>query len=82
MPIDDCRKWGLLWCVKMREDGSKKEHLIWEDRKPLIFHTQQEARAYAAAKYGYIKTRADLRQAPHGWRCPMPVKIVGIQWER
>lgn len=76
---DSCRKWGLLWHSKNRTDGLQ-EHLLWENGNVPMFQTRHEARQFSHKKYGYILTRPDLRQEPHGWRMPRPVKIIGIQW--
>ena len=53
-------RWGLLWYSKTRLDGLQ-EHLMFENRELLIFRRRSDARAYANQKYGYIKTRKDLR---------------------
>jgi len=63
-----CR-WGLLW------RSLDSEHVMWHDLKPLLFQTRSEARAWSSERYGYIRTRQDLRRAPHGWRVPQPVLI-------
>lgn len=67
--------WGLLWRSKNRLSGVS-EHLLYENCLPLLFATKKEARAYAERNYGYIKTRPDLRQEPHGWRMPEPVRVA------
>ncbi len=74
-------KWGLLWHSKDRLDGVR-EHLIYENCVPMIFQRRSEARAYATQRYGYIKTRKDLRSEPCGWRLPIPVHVLGILWRR
>jgi hypothetical protein len=51
-------------------------HLLNEDRLPCLFLTKAEATAYANERYGYIKTRPDLRAEPHGWRMPQPVRVA------
>lgn len=68
------KKWGLLW----RSKDSK--YLMWDDCKLLMFNTRVEVRNYANEKYGYIKTRKDLRVEPHCWRMPVPVKLVSIRY--
>jgi len=42
---------------------------------PALFRTRRECRDYIKEKYGYIKNREDLREEPHGWRLPRPVKV-------
>lgn len=41
----------------------------------LLFKTKREARAFIVEKFGYMRTRPDLRREPHGWRMPRPVKV-------
>lgn len=86
--ISECNKWGLYsWCPKQALARNKPgathhfEYLIWENCKPLVFQTRQEAREYANKRYGDSKTRKDLREFPHFWRVPRPVKITGIRYE-
>lgn len=67
------RKWGLLW-------EGVSPHLFWENGILLMFPTRRAARAYAQQHDGYIKYRPDLRQAPHVWRMPRPVKLVSVNW--
>ena len=74
-------QWGLLWHSTDRLDGTVQHLLFGDDGLPLIFHRRREARAYATQRFGYIKTRPDLRRLPHGWRMPMPVKLTGIVYE-
>lgn len=71
--------WGLLWASKTKLDGLQ-QHLIYEECYPKFFHTRKESRKYSQEKFGYIKTRKDLREEPHGWKMPIPVKIKKIKW--
>lgn len=73
--------WGLLWNSYNQADGFS-QYLLYDNCRPLFFDTREEARHYARLKYGYIKERKDLRDEPHGWRMPIPVKIRSIQWEK
>jgi hypothetical protein len=41
----------------------------------VLFRTRQKAREYINEKYGYIRTRPDLRVEPHGWRIPTAIKV-------
>ena len=78
MSRETLRKWGLLWRSRNHVDGYR-EHLLYEqDGRPLMFQTRREVRQFAQEKYGYIKTRQDLRDEPHGWRMPMPVKLITL----
>lgn len=43
---------------------------------PLLFATRREASDYARDRFGYIATRKDLREAPHYWRMPKPVRVM------
>jgi len=67
--------WGAEWYSKNRLDGVCR-HLMWSDGLPTIFKTRKAAREWIKSEYGYLPRRADLRREPHGWRMPMPVKIV------
>ena len=67
--------WGLEWYSRNALNGETR-HLMWErPLVPLLFLTRADARAYAVQRYGYIKTRPDLRREPHGWRLPRPVRV-------
>lgn len=58
-------RWGVKWHVG----------IMWENCFPLLFLTRQKAREYIEARYGYIKTREDLRRPPYNWRLPQAVKV-------
>ena len=66
--------WGALWRSHCRLDG-KREHLIYESLKPVLFRTRRESRDFIKQKYGYIANRTDLQDEPHGWKMPIPVKV-------
>lgn len=68
------RLWGALWRSNNRLDG-KREHLIYENLKPVLFRTRRECREFIKQKYGYIAERLDLQDEPHGWKMPIPVKV-------
>lgn len=63
-----------LWALQWNSRGST--HLLHEKCLPLLFRTRKAARAFADERYGYIKTRADLRAPPHEWRMPTPVVVT------
>lgn len=68
--------WGLQWYSRNQLDGERR-YLLWDGpAKPLLYRTRREARADALKRYGYIKSREDLRAEPHGWRLPIPVRVV------
>lgn len=68
-------RWGVLWRSNSKLDG-KREHLMCENRMPMLFITRKEAREWIERKYGYIKRREDLRSEPHGWKMPIPVRVA------
>ena len=42
----------------------------------LTYKTKREAAAAIKEHFGYIAKRKDLRMEPHGWRMPVPVKVI------
>jgi hypothetical protein len=68
--MDSIVRWGGLWKDRF------SEHLLFEDRLPVLFRTRREARTWIEKKYGYIRKRKDLRVAPHYWRLPTAVKVT------
>jgi hypothetical protein len=66
--------WAGQWRSKNSLDG-KIEHVLYENCLPVLFRTRKDARDYIQTKYGYIKTRTDLREEPFGWRMPKVVKV-------
>lgn len=72
------RRWGLQWRERSRLDGYR-EHIVCENCMPALFHTREQARAYAKQHYGYIAERPDLQAEPHGWKMPRPIKLtIGV----
>ena len=67
--MSECVRWAGLWRDKERE------YILFEDRLPMLFRTRAEARAWIESKYGYIRTREDLKRAPHWWRVPTAVRV-------
>ena len=65
-------RWGLKWWSLV----------LWNKTKPLVFDTRSEAREHAEKRYGYIRTRKDLRGPPHNWRMPVPVRVLVSVTER
>lgn len=66
--------WGALWHSKNNIDGLT-QYLLSENCLPVLFKTRREARIWIEGRYGYIKSRSDLRKEPHGWRLPRAVKV-------
>lgn len=62
------------WAVKWNEFDDS--WIMWRNCLPLLFRTRKEARAWIAKNYGYIRTRKDLRTAPHHWRLPTAVLVT------
>ncbi len=75
MAVKSATRWGLLWHSKNRKNGVS-ECIIYRNCVPALFVTRREARNYAKRRYGYIKTRTDLRGEPWGWRMPRPVRLT------
>lgn len=70
--------WAVLWRSKNRLDGYH-EHLCGTPDHPcrtLLFESRRKARNFIRDKYGYIRTRPDLRREPHGWRMPTAVRVT------
>lgn len=74
MKTEVAKIWGVLWHSKNKLDGIT-EHLIYRNCIPVLFRTRREARIFIHKEYGYIKTRHDLRNEPHGWRLPRAVRV-------
>ena len=66
--------WAVQWRSKNKLDGEKR-HIIHDHYTPLIFSTKKECSEYISWRYGYIKSRKDLRREPHGYLMPIPVKV-------
>lgn len=58
------------WCVWWHDRA------MWDGERPLLFYTRREARQYINSRYGYIRTRADLRAPPFSWRMPQARRII------
>ena len=65
----------MPWCAEWVQKG-KRSYLIRRKWGPALFRTKKECKEWIAWEYGYIKTRPDLRTAPHYWRLPRPVKVI------
>lgn len=66
--------WAITW-ISNSVTG-KDRHLLWADGRPVFFETKEKAKTFIKQRYGYIKDRKDLRQEPHMWRMPRPVKAI------
>lgn len=69
--------WAVMWRSQNRMDGFRAWLLGTPDHpcRALLFDTRAAARDFIKEKYGYIRTRPDLRTEPHGWKIPVPVKV-------
>lgn len=75
--------WGIEWYSNNQLDGETR-HWIYSDVVPGVpqtFRTRREAREWNAKNFGYIRTRKDLRNEPHGWRMPKVKNIKVIVQE-
>lgn len=70
--------WAAQWHSRNKTEGDKK-HICYENCMPVIFRTRAEARKWIELRYGFIKTRPDLKQEPHGWRLPRAIKVGIIE---
>ena len=71
---------AVRWSVRWRSVGhDATEHIIYENRLPVLFCTRVEARAWIDQTFGYIRNRKDLRSAPFGWRMPQPIRVKVIE---
>ncbi len=70
--------WAVRWHSRNKLDGDTK-HILYENCLPMLFRTRKEARVWIENKYGYIRSRPDLRGEPHGWRLPKAIKVVIIE---
>jgi hypothetical protein len=68
--------WGALFRSKNKLDGYN-EYLIYKYSEcvPALFKTRREAIEYINKRYDYLRSRKDMRQEPHGWMIPQPVKV-------
>jgi hypothetical protein len=41
----------------------------------MLFPTKKKAEARITERYGYVRTRKDLRAEPHGWRMPKAIRV-------
>lgn len=70
------RAWGVKWSTTAKCIDGKTEHLYGVGKvNGLMFATRADTRQYISLNWGYIKTRSDLRDHPHGWNMPKAVRI-------
>ena len=66
--------YALLWRSLNKHDGLT-EFIVREYCVPMLFSSQKAVIAYREARYGYYRTRPDLRREPNGWMIPRVVKV-------
>jgi hypothetical protein len=67
-----CERWAVKWNGAFHFDGAFSSEF---GSRPLLFNTRAKARKYIENKWGYIRTREDLRRPPHSWRMPIAVRV-------
>jgi len=71
-------RWAVLWRQKGSIDGDI-ERIQWgyggDRQAPYLFRTKKDCAVFIKERYGYIAKRKDLREYPHGWRMPKPIKV-------
>lgn len=68
-------RWGVKFRSKCLLDG-ERSHLINKDFCPVMYRTRQGARDFINMHYGFLRERPDLKKEPHGWKIPIPVKVL------
>ena len=41
-----------------------------------LFKTKAECQRYIRERYGFLRSRPDLRRPPHNWRMPKPIRVT------
>lgn len=66
------------WAVEWDHDWGRS--LQWRPEpgpgEYRLFRTRAGCRAYIEDRYGYIRTRPDLRRPPFNWRMPRAVRVA------
>jgi len=65
---------GGQWAIKHAHGKNIKP--AGDAQVACTFRTKRDAQEFIRENYGYIARRADLRKEPHGWRMPLPVKVL------
>ena len=70
----------VRWAIRWRSVGfTPTEHIVYENRMPVLFRTRAEARVWIDKEYGHIRGRKDLRDWPFGWRIPRPIRVKVVE---
>ena len=72
----------ICWMVEMRCNPEKnhdrtESYINWSGWGigDAFFRTKKDCQTFINENYAYIRTRKDLREYPHGWRMPKPIKV-------
>ena len=78
--------WAVKWESNNQLDGHRAwlcgcaQHMLRPSHlagyTTMVFKSRREAREYISRRYGYIADRPDLKQEPHGWKMPRPVRVT------
>jgi len=74
MKPDPINCWSIIFRSRNKLDGERCLFERDSSLLPLCFRTRADARAYIKRHLGYISRRPDLRNEPHGWLPPLPVR--------
>lgn len=70
--------WLPKWRSRNKLDGVTEQLIVFHHQFGLPvgpFKTRAACKDWIDEWFGYIKDRKDLRNEPHGWRLPVPVKV-------
>lgn len=67
-------RWAIKRDTTTRLDG-RRVYLEGNGLHTRLFRTKRECQAFIKEKYGYTRTRKDLRAEPHCWRMPKAVRV-------
>jgi hypothetical protein len=69
--------WAILWRSDNLLDGESEYFLGMTDHpcRKALFNTRAEARTFITKHFGYLRDRRDLRDEPHGWKMPVPMRV-------
>lgn len=70
---DTFDRWAIL--INDGRGANAHKHFSFHNCQPEMFSTRAQARARIEERYGYIRSREDLRAAPHWWRVPRAVRV-------
>lgn len=71
----EIKRWAVKWRQDNELDGNR-EYYLCNENGYILFKTRFLARQYIADNYGFIRRRQDLQEEPHGWKMPIPVRVL------